>query len=99
MMTPRLIHKHLCVSRYNREREQRIGKNAKGNKPIKLTPLHRRTVSYMANGKLKTKTIDRAMNTAELIVAVLRDEEHAVQFAWQAPASIRPHLQLEENHA
>jgi hypothetical protein len=93
---PRLIHKHLCVSCYNRQREQVIGANAKGTKPIKLPPLYRRSISYMAGGKLKTKTIDRSLDTTELIVAVLRDEEHAVQFGWQAPASVRELLRAEE---
>jgi hypothetical protein len=92
----RLIFKHLCISCYNRQREQMIGKNRKGAAPIKLAPLHRRSISYMAGGKLRTKTIDRSINTTELVVAVLRDEEHAVQFRWQAPPSLQALLRLEE---
>ncbi|WP_175108354.1 hypothetical protein [Pararobbsia alpina] len=95
----RLIAKHLCISCYNRQREQVIGANAKGTKPVKLPPLHRRSISYMAGGKLKTETIDRSLDTTELIVAVLRDERYAVQFGWQAPAGVRALLQFEGGHA
>jgi hypothetical protein len=31
----RMIHGYLCVSCYNREREYRIGRNAKGKPPVK----------------------------------------------------------------
>jgi len=94
----RLIGKHLCASCYNRQREQIVGMNAKGTAPIKLAPLHGRVISYMANGVLKTKTVERSVDATELIVAVLRDEEHAVRFVWQAPASMRTLLQREESH-
>jgi len=35
----RIIRGYLCVSCYNREREYRIGRNAKGTRPIKHPPL------------------------------------------------------------
>ncbi|MGF6900383.1 hypothetical protein [Paraburkholderia sp. GAS348] len=85
----RLIGRHLCISCYNRQREQLIGKNAKGTKPVKLAPLQRRTVSYMAGGKLKTKTVDRSLDATEVIIAVLRDEEDSVRFRWQPPAKLQ----------
>jgi hypothetical protein len=90
----RLIFKHLCISCYNRQREMLIGKNGKGTKPIKLAPLHRRTISFIAGGKRKTKTVDCALDTTELIVAVLRDEENFVQFGWRAATSLHALLLL-----
>jgi hypothetical protein len=93
MGATRLIGKNLCVSCYNRQREQIIGKNGKGSVPVKLAPLHRRSISYRAGDELKAKTIDRSVDTTELIVATLRDEERAVQFTWSAPAKVRMLLQ------
>ncbi|MFM0192126.1 hypothetical protein PQQ65_03460 [Paraburkholderia strydomiana] len=92
----RLIGKHLCLSCYNRQREQLVGKNAKGKKPSKLPPLRSRSISYSAGSKFKTKTIDRSLDVLELIVAVLRDEDHSVRFGWQAPAAMQALLQLKE---
>jgi hypothetical protein len=96
VLATRLIHKHLCVSCYNRQREQLVGKNAKGTKPVKLALLRRRTIAYMAGGKLKAKTIDLSLDTAEVIIAILRDEQCAVRFSSQAPAMMQALLQLVE---
>jgi hypothetical protein len=95
----RLIGKHLCISCYNRQREQVVGKNAKGTTPIKLAQLRRRSISYLAGGKLKTKTVDRSLDTTEMIIAVLRDEEHAVRFRSQAQARMHALLQFAETDA
>jgi hypothetical protein len=95
----RLIGKHLCISCYNRQREQLVGKNAKGNKPVKLAPLQRRTIRYLAGGKVKTKTVERSLDTTEVIVAILRDEEHTVRFRSQAPAKMQALLQPAEASA
>ncbi|MGT2471649.1 hypothetical protein [Paraburkholderia terrae] len=84
----RLIGKHLCISCFNRARELRIGKNAKGTRPIKLAKLEPRSITYRAGGVVKTRTIAETVDTDELIVAVLRDEERAPQFAYRAPASM-----------
>jgi hypothetical protein len=92
----RVIGKHLCISCYNRQREQLVGKNAKGNKPVKLAPLQRRTISYFAGGKLKTKTVDWSLDTTEVIVAILRDEEHTVRFRSQAPVKMQALLRPAE---
>ncbi|MBB5463747.1 winged helix-turn-helix domain-containing protein [Paraburkholderia sp. Cpub6] len=85
---PRLIGKHLCISCYNRARELRIGKNSKGTAPRKLARLDQRAITYRAGGVVKTRTIAETVDTDELIVAVLRDEECAPQFAYRAPAAL-----------
>lgn len=84
----RLIGKHLCVSCFNRARELRLGKNGKGTAPVRLAKLDRRSISYRAAGVLKTRLFEESVDTTELVVAVLRDEEHAPQFGWRAPASM-----------
>ncbi|WNC88836.1 hypothetical protein RI103_14125 [Paraburkholderia sp. FT54] len=92
----RLIAKHLCISCYNRQREQVVGKNAKGTRPVKLAPLHRRSISYVTGGTLKSMTVERSLDAMELIVAVLRDEACSVQFGWQAQPGARALQQIWE---
>lgn len=86
--TTRLIHAHICVSCFNRSRELRLGKNGKGTAPVRLAKLDRRSITYRAGGVVKTRTIAETVDTVELMVAVLRDEEHAPQFGWCAPAAM-----------
>lgn len=75
----RLIGKHICVSCYNRQRELTIGRNAKGTKPTKLKPLHRRKIRYQAGSEVEMFELEHSESTAELIVATLRDStQHAV---------------------
>lgn len=80
----RLIHGHLCVSCYNRQREWLLGKNRKGSQPIKLGRLDPRRVTYQrADGTVHTRAIDLTVDTEEVLVAVLRDEQQAVRFGFR----------------
>lgn len=80
MGATRLIHGHLCVSCYNREREYLKGRNAKGNRPVMHPDLHRLSIRYRTGGEVKTLTIAHAVDTSELVVAALRDEPKQVTF-------------------
>lgn len=44
----RLIRGALCPSCDNRDRELKRGRNARGNKPVRLKPLHVGTVGYIS---------------------------------------------------
>jgi hypothetical protein len=85
----RLIHRNLCVSCFNRERELIKGRNARGMVPTKLAPLAARRVFYMSNGRVHLVRAERTTHSAELIIATLRDAIHTVAFAW-AGAVVRP---------
>lgn len=86
----RLIHGHLCVSCYNRQRERLIGKNGKGSLPVKLARLDARNVTYQrADGTVHTRTIDRTVDMEEVLVAVLRDEQQAVRIGFRAQVGLR----------
>jgi hypothetical protein len=85
---PRLIGKHLCVSCFNRARELRLGRNAKGTAPRKLARLDQRSITYRAGGVVKTRVLEESVDMTELVVAVLRDEKHASLFGSRAPASM-----------
>jgi hypothetical protein len=85
----RLIGKHLCPSCYNRALEVTKGRNSKGTKPVQHPPMHRRSISYVCAGEVKTKTLDMSVDADELIVAVLRDERRELQFEFRAAESLR----------
>jgi hypothetical protein len=92
----RLIQKRLCISCYNRERELIKGLNARGMVPTKLAPLAARRVFYMSDGRVHLVRSERTTNSAELIIATLRDAIHTVAFAWAGtadrPGSVTPDL-------
>ncbi len=67
----RIIHGTRCVSCYNRERELVAGRNAKGTKPT-MAPLLPRRVSIVLDGKPVEVVADRAADTPEMMIAVMR---------------------------
>lgn len=82
-MAQRLIHGHRCVSCYNRERELRVGKNAKGAVPTRLAPLEPRRLWFWMGGVQTALALGRTLDTDELIVAALRDSKDRVRFAFR----------------
>ncbi|KFG67127.1 hypothetical protein JH26_23815 [Microvirga sp. BSC39] len=95
----RLIRKHLCFSCFNREREVIKGRNAKGTKPLKLTALDARSVTFQrVDRTVHTRSIDRTLGTTEVIKAVLHGEKQHVQFCFcgEIPVTDRADLGLHE---
>lgn len=88
--TTRLVKRHLCVSCYNREREFLIGKNSRGNKPIRHPQLYRIKLKILAGSTLSVCQLDRAVDLTEVVVAALRDVKKQVTFGFQ---SMPPNLQ------
>lgn len=87
----RLIHKHLCVSCYNRNREKIIGKNGKGTRPVKMRDLERRSIRFWCGGDVVTLAKHQTVDVDELLVAALRDSKKRILFAFNPspPPSIR----------
>ena len=85
--TTRLVHAWLCVSCYNREREWTIQRNAKGQRPTRMAPLHRRSLLLLEAGGARVFGRDLTASTEELMVAALRDSDRAVQFAFNGRAA------------
>lgn len=83
-----------CVSCYNRERELKCGRNARGMVPTKLAPLAPRQVFYSENGKVHVRRLEHTTHSSELIVATMRDAIHTVAFAWRAPRAGLRQLRL-----
>lgn len=81
--TTRLIHRHLCVSCYNRQRELIHGRNARGSVPKKIKPLEKRRVALCVDGKVKIRESEYTADHVELIVAELRDNIKPVAFGFK----------------
>lgn len=78
----RLIERWNCVSCYNREREFKIGRNAKGLPPVKMLPLHARAIRILEAGAPRMFGRALTQSTEELVTAALRDCSKAVVFAF-----------------
>lgn len=90
----RLIHGHLCVSCYNREREYLKGRNAKGNAPKYHPTLYAISLRYRAGSQVKTRTMQHVTCAAELVIAALRDEPKQVTFAALVRRPVLPQCEL-----
>lgn len=96
--TRRMIGNRLCISCYNREREYRIGRNAKGKKPIKLGVINQlrprvlRMAVTFAGGQRKTliQFSAEVIDTEEAVLHTLRRTAGEVRFGFGAqPRGIR----------
>ncbi len=91
----RLIEGHLCISCYNRQRELRVGRNAKGVAPIKAAAsLARRGLDYVRGTAWARLDLPLAADRIELMVAVLRDSRERVRFALHTPARAGNQMRL-----
>jgi hypothetical protein len=79
----RLVGGVVCVSCYNRRRENLLGLNAKGN-PLKLIRKYHKATLLLVNEEnvVSLRQIDDVMSTSEAVVSVLLKEEKAVMFGW-----------------
>lgn len=86
----RLIGGDLCVSCYNREREWRMGANAKGRFPTKMKPLGRREVMVHAPGQPRQLVRkEHSRDLTEIVISILRDSPHRVTFGWHGGSAAR----------
>jgi len=80
----RMIHNKLCVSCYNRRREMRTGKNARGNTPVELMERPLRPVEYIlqVNGKARRARAAAVGDLLEPMIQTLRTTKGIVGFAF-----------------
>jgi hypothetical protein len=81
--TGRLVNGWLCISCYNREREHRVGRNAKGKVPERTAGLTRRSIRVYEGLMARVFERDLTVDTTELVIAALRDCNQPVTFAFQ----------------
>lgn len=87
--TTRLIRGHLCPSCYNRQLEYVKGRNAKGAFPVMHPKLYPLKVRIRSGGAVKDFGKGDVVDTAELVVSVLRDEGMQAAFSF---SSIKPRV-------
>lgn len=83
----RLIRGSVCVSCYNREREVLIGKNAKGQVPVRCSKLYQEMISVVArSGRLKLCKLDRVVSgKGEAMRTIIAQEGNPVYFVETVP--------------
>ena len=78
----RLIRNSICISCYNREREVLIGRNARGNMPVKAKKPHSVRLFVVDGEQARLVSMSNAVSAVEAVVTVLRNSPHKVSFAW-----------------
>lgn len=76
----RLIRDRHCVSCYNRDREARLGRNAKGGRPHLCDQLGTVTVAVRRAGAVELVTAQRVTGIAEVMVAIARATKVPISF-------------------
>ncbi|MBW6397029.1 hypothetical protein KPL78_04175 [Roseomonas sp. HJA6] len=76
----RLIRGKHCISCYNRDREARIGKNAKGGRPHLTDHLGTCAVAVAAGGAVELITAHRVTGPVEVMVCAARTAKAGVTF-------------------
>ncbi|MEY8688380.1 MAG: hypothetical protein AB9M53_00690 [Leptothrix sp. (in: b-proteobacteria)] len=84
----RLVTGWLCVSCWNREREFKLGKNARGSYPSRMQPLDPRSIAYTEAGEPATFKRPHTTGREELMVGLLRDSAGALAFHFNGRANL-----------
>ena len=89
-LAQRLIHKRLCISCYNREREVRIGRNAKGGRPHLTDRLGGVAIAVTdCIGATRVRAVE-AVSAAEAMIAAARKATGWLAFG--RPAAVHHHV-------
>jgi len=86
----RLVREHsICVSCYNREREVRKGRNAKGAKPKKCKLLADVQIGCVTNGQMTIERFDHPVrDRLEAVLTLLRRKTGPKVVAWSSARTI-----------
>lgn len=80
--TTRMIGGRVCVSCYNRQREMREGKNARGNAPTKLQALHSVVFLAVVGDRVRVIRADGVADMVEPVIQTLRTTPGKATFAF-----------------
>jgi hypothetical protein len=82
--TTRMIGNRVCVSCYNRQREMKAGKNARGNKPVELlqNPLRALELRLEVDGTARRFRDRETSSSTETMVQVLRTTKGEIAFGF-----------------
>ncbi|GJE41128.1 hypothetical protein [Methylobacterium soli] len=85
----RIVHSAgVCVSCYNREREARIGRNAKGKAPITFKPLRTWRVGIVLNGERTYALVHGVQSESEAIKRLIKKYDGALGFHDEQPGTV-----------
>lgn len=89
--TTRMIGNRLCISCYNRNREMKAGRNARGHYPVELMerPLHRVEMMVEVDGEVRRLVDLETCSTTETMIQFLRSHTGKVAFGL-APGWVPP---------
>lgn len=90
----RMIGDRICVSCYNREREEAAGKNARGNVPTRLKPLRSINFRVVVDGAPRVMSADRVVDIAEPMVQTMRRTPGKIVFAFAGAGPARRQSEL-----
>jgi hypothetical protein len=85
--TTRMIGNRRCVSCYNREREMKAGRNARGNAPVELMerPLHTVEARLVVDGVVRRLRHRDSSGLTETMIQTLRTTKGELAFAFAGP--------------
>lgn len=85
--TTRMIGNRVCVSCYNRRREMRAGRNARGNRPVELLQHPLRTLEFRlaVDGDVRRVRDRDTTGLSETMVQVLRTTKGELAFGFAGP--------------
>ena len=84
----RLVQGWVCISCYNRGREWRMGRNAKGSYPSRMQPLVPHVLAYTEAGEPRLLRMAWARSRQELMVGLLRDSAGLLTFGFNGRANL-----------
>jgi hypothetical protein len=86
-----MIKNRFCVSCYNRRREMRAGRNARGNRPTELlaNPLHAVEFRLAVDGHARRVRTPGVVDLLEPIIQTLRTTKGELAFGFAAPSTLR----------
>lgn len=92
----RLIKGRLCVSCYNREREARIGRNAKGSKPRLCGQIHSERIAVFAGESLRVSSFHDVVTLSEaMVLAAKQANAPEITFGRARPVFLHTAPQME----
>jgi hypothetical protein len=84
----RLIHGSVCISCYNREREIRIGKNARGTYPSGLKPIGHAALLVVDADVISVRLFDAVTCLKEAVLTYARVHDARFKFGWCPPCRV-----------
>ena len=81
----RIIEKRLCISCYNRDREARVGRNARGGTPGLAAKLYDDRISVARGARIEVMAVTRITSRAEAMLRIGRADDDSGPIRFGVP--------------